>query len=197
MKITPKIQKAIDVASILHQDQFRKAEEYLPYISHPYSVAWILSEYTDNENIIAAGILHDTLEDVKYYSPKKLKKDFDEKILHIVQEVSENKNPRIPFDEKATWEKRKTDYVENLKNASFEGLMVAAADKIHNMNSFIRMHKKMGENIWQKFNAPNKQKILWYYEEIFKILKEKLKNNITNEYHKTLISFQKIIKTSK
>jgi (p)ppGpp synthase/HD superfamily hydrolase len=43
MKLTKKIQKAINLASRLHSGQVRKGDDNLPYISHPYSVAWILS----------------------------------------------------------------------------------------------------------------------------------------------------------
>ena len=65
MELTKKIQKAINLASKLHHGQIRKGDGELPYISHPFSVAWILNQYTDNEDIIVAGILHDILEDVK------------------------------------------------------------------------------------------------------------------------------------
>jgi len=49
MKLTPKIQKAITKASILHLGQKRKGDGS-PYILHPYSVAFILSHYTDDED---------------------------------------------------------------------------------------------------------------------------------------------------
>jgi (p)ppGpp synthase/HD superfamily hydrolase len=52
------------MACRLHLNQVRKADEGLPYISHPFSVAWILSSYTDDEDTIKAGLLHDILEDV-------------------------------------------------------------------------------------------------------------------------------------
>ena len=55
MKLTAKIQKAIDLASMLHIGQVRKGNDDLPYISHPFSVAWILSEYTDDEDVVVAG----------------------------------------------------------------------------------------------------------------------------------------------
>ena len=52
------------MACRLHLNQVRKADEGLPYISRLFSVAWILSSYTDDEDTIIAGLLHDILEDV-------------------------------------------------------------------------------------------------------------------------------------
>ena len=95
MEITPKIQKAINMASQLHIGQTRKGGPDLPFIVHPFSVAWILANYTDNEDIIVAGLLHDVLEDVRGYKFDNLKNDFGEKIAKIVKEVSEDKDPDI------------------------------------------------------------------------------------------------------
>jgi len=52
MKLTQKIQQAINLASRLHLGQVRKGDSGLPYISHPFSVAWILSNYTEDEDIM-------------------------------------------------------------------------------------------------------------------------------------------------
>ncbi len=62
--LTQRLREAINMACRLHPNQVRKADEGLPYISRPFSVAWILSSYTDDEDTIIAGLLHDILEDV-------------------------------------------------------------------------------------------------------------------------------------
>ena len=59
--LTPKIQKAINTATTLHKDQKRKGGEY-PYAVHLFSVAWILKDYTEDEDVIVASLLHDVLE---------------------------------------------------------------------------------------------------------------------------------------
>jgi len=177
MKLTPKIQKAINFASRLHAGQARKDDDTMPYVSHAFSVGWILSEYTDDENVIAAGMLHDVLEDVKDYRFDDLKNDFGEEVAKIVKEVSEDKDPNIETDEKALWEERKAKYLKNLENDSFEGLMVCAADKIHNMRCLIKAYEEQGDELWGKFNAPADRKV-WYYEEVYKILDNKLDNPI-------------------
>ena len=56
MKLTPLIQKAIDTAARLHRHQSRKNDKDLPYVSHPFSVALILSEYTIKPEIGRAHV---------------------------------------------------------------------------------------------------------------------------------------------
>jgi (p)ppGpp synthase/HD superfamily hydrolase len=128
MKLTPKIQKAINIATEKHHGQSRKGKE-IPYIVHPFSVALILSEYTHNEDIIAAGLMHDVLEDVRDYNFDDLKNDLGEKIARIVREVSEDIDPNME-DPKTTWDYRKHKYLEDLKTESYEAMMITAAEFI-------------------------------------------------------------------
>lgn len=191
MKLTPKIQKAIDVSAQKHLGQARKAVN-LPYIVHPFSVAWILSNYTNDEDIIAAGLLHDVLEDVPGYGFDGLKKDFGEKIAGIVKEVSEDKDPNIKTDSKATWDYRKNKYINHLNGASREAMLVCAADKIHNLSSILEAHNKYGSDMWKSFNAPVEKK-LNYYEQVLKILKKRLKNKIVKELEKTYLRVKGVL----
>lgn len=192
MKLTPKIQKAIIRAVVLHDGQKRKGDG-LPYIIHPYSVVFILANYIDNENIIAAGLLHDTLEDVSDYREEDLKKEFGEKVLKIVKEVSEEKTADYSREKKkATWQMRKEKYLSHLKKSSFEAMMVCAADKIDNLQSMMEAHEEQGDKLWEKFNA-SKDKKLWFYGEVLRILKERLDNNIVQDLEKTYLEAEDLL----
>jgi (p)ppGpp synthase/HD superfamily hydrolase len=182
------VDKAKRVAIKLHLGQTRKGGN-IPFIVHPEGVVVILKKYTSNKDIISAGWLHDTVEDVIGYSHKQLEKDFGEKIANIVKEVSEDKDPTDSKEKSIeTWRERKLLYIENLKNDSFEALMVSCADKIHNMESLMDLHKEKGNNMWEPFNAPEPkvESEIWYYSEVLKVLKKRLKNNIVKEYKKVL-----------
>ena len=192
MKLTPKIQKAINMASRLHLGQTRKGGNNLPYISHPFSVSWILSDYTNNEDIITAGLLHDVLEDVKGYYYNDLVKDFGERVAQIVKGVSEDKDPNVESDDKATWEMRKLKYIAGLEHDSNESLMVCCADKIHNLQSMINAYEENGEELWTHFNSP-KEKKLWLYQEILKFMKLKLDNPIVIELEEVYSRAEKIL----
>ena len=164
----------------------------MPFIVHPFSVSIILLNYTSSEEIIIAGLLHDVLEDVKGYSFQDLIKDFGDNVAKIVQEVSEDKNPNIQEDEKATWKSRKEKYITHIKNASREALMVSCADKIHNLMALTDAYSREKEMIWDKFNAP-KEEILWNYREVVNLIKEKLNNDIIKELDNIHNTFLKTI----
>jgi len=193
MKLTPKIQKAINAAAVLHYEQKRKSDGK-PYVLHPYSVAFILADYTDDEDIIVAGLLHDVLEDVEGYSFDDMKKDFCERIAQIVEGVSEEKNPNGNSDKRESWNIRKKGYIEKLKEDGFESMMVCAADKIHNLNSIMGAYKERGEKTFEKFNAPI-EKRMWFYGEVFKILKERLDNKIIDELERVYSKAEKLFKS--
>jgi len=184
MKLTPRIKAALDKAAVLHQNQVRKGDE-LPYIVHPYAVAFILANYTNKEDIIIAGLLHDVLEDVPGYGESEMTRDFGDKVCAIVKEVSEDK---VPADnrEKAvlTWQYRKDEYIKHLRSASHEALMVSCADKIENLNSMILGFKNYGDEFWKRFNAP-KDRLLWFYGAVLGVLKDKLTSDIVKELEQT------------
>lgn len=182
MTLTTKIQKAIILATKLHWNQTRKGDG-LPYIIHPYSVAFIVSRYTNDEDTIAAAFLHDVLEDIKKesYSDQEMIDEFGKNVYEIVKGVSEDKDASITKEEeKATWKQRKIKYLENLKQDSEESLIICAADKIHNLQSMIDAYRIQGEKLFSKFNSPADKK-LWFYGEVLKILRNKLKNKIVAE----------------
>ncbi|MDO8530126.1 MAG: HD domain-containing protein [bacterium] len=195
MQLTDKIQRAIIKSSILHQNQTRKDNPF-PFISHPYSVAFILSNYTNDEDIIVAGLLHDVLEDVPDYSDEDMKKEFGEKVYEIVKGVSEKKDPNDKNpDSVGSWKKRKDGYLDNLKKDGLGAMMVCCADKIHNLSSLMEAYKEQGESLWAKFNAPEDKKI-WFYSEVLKILQERLDNPIVKELERVYGEAEVLFKVS-
>lgn len=176
MQFTPLIEKALERAAILHQNQKRK-DGATPYIIHPVAVAIILSNYTEDEEIIAAGLLHDTLEDTDY-TPEELEKDFGKRVKEIVMGVTEDASAR-------TWREKKGGYIEKLKTGRAESLMVSAADKISNFRSRMNCYKLYGPSFENRFEAPHLE-YSWLYEEIAKIFDERLDNPIVEEFRRIL-----------
>ncbi|MFH1453106.1 MAG: HD domain-containing protein [Armatimonadota bacterium] len=180
MKGTQRIENAKELVLKLHQGQVRKADGS-PYFFHPYSVADMLSGYTGDEDIIIAGLLHDVLEDVPGYDYDDMERNFGKRIAGIVSEVSEEKDPDDTKEKnEATWESRKRKYLEHLEHASYEALMVSAADKYHNLFSLYIAYKAQGEGLWSKFNA-SPEKTLWFYESVIKVLQERLDSKIVKD----------------
>ncbi len=188
-----KVQKAEHEARTLHANMLRK-DGVTPYIVHPQAVVEVLQKYTDDENILCAGWLHDTLEDVAGYTSEKLTRAFGHHVAMIVLEVSEKKDPTDSREKsKATWRRRKEEYIQALEKNSAEALMVSCADKIVNLKSLVKWHTKDGDAIWKQFNAPEpvpgSEK--WYYREVLFVLQSRLQSGIVNEYSKIVSTAEK------
>ena len=148
---TSLVDKAYRVAYDAHKGQARKSGE--PYIIHPLCVAIILAELELDKETIAAGLLHDVLEDTSV-TPEELERTFGGRILSLVQEESE--------DKERTWRERKASTIEHLKQASREVKLLTLGDKLSNMRSTARDYMVIGDEIWQRFNEKNRESHRWY-----------------------------------
>lgn len=173
MIFTPRLDKAIKLATHLHRNQTRRDGDFTPYVSHLYSVAVILSEVTDDEDIIIAGLMHDSLEDIADYNYENLLADCGERVAEIVKHVTEPLDGNKSIDDQLPWLKRKEVYLENLKSGGKESALVSAADKIHNTISFMDDLRKDGEVFLKKFHSGTQNKI-WFNMEVISIIENKL-----------------------
>jgi (p)ppGpp synthase/HD superfamily hydrolase len=165
------IQKAAGIMVNAHGEQTRKTDGS-PYIVHPLMVAFKLKKHGFSEEIIAAGLCHDVLEDTDYPA-EKLKKELGQKVYDIVLSLSEDKS--------LEWEDRKQAYIDSVKNSSEGSKAVSICDKIHNLESILMTYPKMGPAIWKKFNR-GKQKKMWFEAEVLKMLKDHWSHPLVEEY---------------
>ena len=178
MIFSSRIDEAIKLASHLHRNQTRIDAQSTPYISHLVSVAIILSEATEDEDIIIAGLMHDSLEDVPGYSYERLVKDCGEKVASIVQHVTEPLDANKSEDEQLPWITRKEAYLENIRKGGVESALISTADKIHNTESLIKSAHHEDEAYLSRFKSSLANK-LWFHEQVLFIVEEKLgKENI-------------------
>ncbi|MEI9967021.1 MAG: HD domain-containing protein [Candidatus Moraniibacteriota bacterium] len=191
MFLSERIDRAIERATVLHGKQERKMSGS-PYIIHPYAVAFLLAHFVDDEDVIIAGLLHDTLEDVPGYTESMLEQEFGPRVTSIVKEVTEDFTLAEKSDHskrRDSWQRRKELYIENLKNDSPEALLVAAADKIHNMRSLMSGYRTGGEEALEDFSA-SKDKMLWYYKEVAEVIGARLTHPLVDELRRVLVAFQ-------
>lgn len=147
---------AVEYAARAHRDHFRKGTR-IPYIAHLISVAKILTEYDCTEEVIVAGLLHDTVEDTSI-TLEDIRRSFGEKVARLVEAASEPDK----FD---TWENRKRHTIEYLKTAPMDVLLLSCADKLDNIRSIKEDYERFGESVWKRFRrAKDSQK--WYYSAL-------------------------------
>lgn len=160
---TPTVDRALAVAARCHDGQTRK-DDPTPYIAHPVAVAMIVSDFTTDEDVVVAALLHDVLEDVppSVYSAADMTAEFGERVTEMVRGVSEEKTAG---QQTPPWRVRKEGYLAQLADDSPECLLISAADKIHNLRSMVAAHGRLGDEMWGLFNAGPDEK-LWFYGAI-------------------------------
>lgn len=155
------LEKAITICIDAHKDQIRKGDGK-PYYIHPVMVALKLAKYGVNEEVLAAAFTHDILEDTEL-SKETIKKELGENVLNMVEALTN--------DDALPWKEKKLKYIDSVRNASFEVKLISVADKIHNLESLILAHNKIGKDIWTKFNTGKSGK-MWFESKMLKMLKE-------------------------
>ncbi len=129
------IQKAYVFSASAHAGQRRLSGE--PYLSHPLEVAHILAELRLDAPTIAAGLLHDTLEDTQS-NVSDLEEQFGEEVAQIVEGVT--KIGKVRFTSK---EEAQAENIRKMILAMAEDIrviIVKLADRLHNMRTL--QHQK-------------------------------------------------------
>ena len=148
--------KAVEFAAKAHTGQYRKATK-IPYIIHPLGVAEILLKNNMPDDVVIAGLLHDTIEDTPV-TIKQIEKQFGKVVANLVKGASEP-------DKADTWENRKKHTIEYLKKAPMKIVYLSCADKLHNAKSILDDHNVHGDDVFKRFNRPKAQQ-KWYYTSL-------------------------------
>ncbi len=133
------IKKAYDFIMVQHAEQKRKSGE--PYTNHLIWVAYILSTLETGPNTIAAGLLHDVMEDCDV-SREEMVDRFGEEITTLVEGVT--KINKMPFKDEAEVyaENHRKIYIAMAKDIRV--ILIKLADRLHNMRTlqFMRPDKQ-------------------------------------------------------
>lgn len=167
--MSKELDKAIIFAVNAHRGMVRKGTA-VPYILHPMESAAIVGSMTDDEEVIAAAVLHDVLEDTPV-TTERLRKEFGDRITDLVCAESENKREDRPAAE--TWKIRKQETISALyQETNLSVKMIALGDKLSNIRAIYRDNQRLGDQLWERFNQKDKSEHAWYYGEIAEATKE-------------------------
>ncbi len=157
------LEDAIVFATKAHSGQVRKMAG-TPYILHPLEVASIISTITPDKETMAAGVLHDTVEDCDV-DPFEIREKFGPRVYALVLSETEDKiADRPPAD---TWQERKQDSLLMLLHTKDESVKIMwLADKLSNIRSFYREYLKQGDTMWNALNQKDPKMQEWYYRTI-------------------------------
>tara|TARA_B100000959_G_C14990321_1_gene627602 strand:+ start:1705 stop:2331 length:627 start_codon:yes stop_codon:yes gene_type:complete len=163
------IEKAEEFATEAHKGQKRKGGKDVPYITHPLAVAEILKSINAPAEIVIGGILHDVVEDTDI-TLHEIGQKFGKQVMTIVDYVTE-KDTTFPvkgIERKKSWKSRKVEYIYRIKDAPYQAVIVAAADKLHNLRDTLEDFEKHGDGVWKMFNS-QKDSQFWYYTTLISV----------------------------
>jgi GTP pyrophosphokinase len=124
------VKKAYDYSLKNHDGQTRASGE--PYLVHPLEVALVLAEMKMDPVAVAAGLLHDSVEDTSV-TIQDIRKEFGEQVAHIVEGVT--KISKIDF---ATREEQQAENLRKMMLAMVDDIrvvLIKLADRLHNMRT--------------------------------------------------------------
>jgi GTP diphosphokinase / guanosine-3',5'-bis(diphosphate) 3'-diphosphatase len=124
------VRKAYEFSQKYHSGQSRASGE--PYLVHPLEVACVLTEMKMDPISIAAGLLHDSVEDTSV-TIVEIRKEFGEQVAHIVEGVT--KISKIDF---ATREEQQAENLRKMMLAMVDDIrvvLIKLADRLHNMRT--------------------------------------------------------------
>jgi RelA/SpoT family (p)ppGpp synthetase len=136
------VKKAYVFANIAHEEQLRKSGE--PYINHPIEVAKILADLRLDKESIAAGLLHDVLEDSEI-NQDLIAKEFGQNVLNLVDGVS--KLDQIEYSEN---ENTQADSFRKMMLAMVEDIrviLIKLSDRLHNIQTLDALDKNKQKKI--------------------------------------------------
>lgn len=140
-----------------------------PYIIHPMEAAEIVSTITPDQELLAAAVLHDVVEDTDI-TVEELRAEFGDRIADLV--ASESDTFQEGLSEAESWHDRKQEGIERLRKASRDAKIVALGDKLSNMRAIARDYSLQGDAFWSLFHVSDPREHAWRYRALADALRE-------------------------
>ena len=146
----------------------KRRRENIDLSFHSIMVGNMLKNIGCDETTVFIGYLHDIIEDSKYTYNDLLEK-YGKEIADGVLAVSEDQSIE-------DYTERKTKFIENLRNADDNILLVEIADKLQNLISDYDLYIEKGKESFFEIYVDFEQ-LKWYYLELQKLFNERIKDN--------------------
>lgn len=165
---TDLLDRAIIFAVKAHHNTERRGKGF-PYIVHPMEAVEIVATITSDQELLAAAVLHDTIEDTDV-TVEELRAEFGDRIANLVHAESDQFTEGV--SEEDSWHDRKQAAIDRLASAPHDAKIVALGDKLSNMRAIARDYAIKGDVLWQIFHVTDKTQHEWHYRGLAASLSE-------------------------
>ena len=162
------LDRAIVFAVRAHAGTERRGKGF-PYIVHPMEAVEIVATMTSDQELLAAAVLHDTVEDTDT-TVEQIRTEFGDRIASLV--ASESDTMPEGVSEEDSWHARKQAAIDRLARASHDAKVVALGDKLSNMRAIARDYAQQGNALWNLFHAKDPKEHEWHYRGLADSLRE-------------------------
>ncbi len=156
----PRFEDALAYAARVHEHHTRKGPEGIPYVAHLLGVCALVLEDGGDEDEAIAALLHDAVED-QGGRPRldEIRAQFGERVAAIVEGCTDAVD-RTGL----TSLERKRRVVRSLPAKNPSVLRVLLADKLHNARAMLRDHRRVGDELWTRFNVGREDQLAYYQQ---------------------------------
>ena len=165
---TELLDRAIVFAVRAHAGTERRGKGF-PYIVHPMEAVEIVATMTSDQELLAAAVLHDTVEDTDT-TVEQIRTEFGDRIASLV--ASESDTMPEGVSEEDSWHARKQAAIDRLARASHDAKVVALGDKLSNMRAIARDYAQQGDALWNLFHVKDRKEHEWHYRGLAESLRE-------------------------
>ena len=162
------LDRAIVFAVRAHAGTERRGKGF-PYIVHPMEAVEIVATMTSDQELLAAAVLHDTVEDTDT-TVEQIRTEFGDRIASLV--ASESDIVVDGCSEEDSWHARKQAAIDRLARASHDAKTVALGDKLSNMRAIARDYARQGDALWNLFHVKDRKEHEWHYRGLAESLRE-------------------------
>ena len=170
---TALVDRAIKFAVDAHHNTERRGKGF-PYIVHPMEAVEIVATITSDPELLAAAVLHDTIEDTDV-TVQQIRDAFGDRVADLVHAESDQLNGEVftgGDNEEETWHTRKQAAIDRLAAAPHDAKIVALGDKLSNMRAIWRDYQTKGDALWSIFHVKDKASHAWHYRGLAASLSE-------------------------
>jgi len=165
---TALLDRAIVFALRAHAGTERRGKGF-PYIVHPLEAVTIVATMTSDQELLAAAVLHDTVEDTDV-TIDQIRAEFGDRIASLV--AADSDIPVQDMNAEDSWYVRKQAAIDRIAASSHDAKIVAMGDKLSNMRAIARDYAMQGDALWNLFRVKNRKDHEWHYRGLAEALRE-------------------------